>query len=292
MKVNFQDKRSPEVVKRLGKEYLNDPERQAGYVVARLTGAKVFLVDDGSESSIPDMTIEYANGDKGVIEVWTDTDEKHAALSKRLTELDGNYPMENKFTNLRQDWYITVSKTSNINKCEKQLPELLRRMEDHRSDFLNFTKTEELQGYPEELVEHLTKLQIVNLYSTNILTDKPTIRLYMQGISGHPKNYSWSTLLEYVEEKLFSKKLRTHLDKLGKSEATQRHFMFGLTDSTDGTLYFTLRELPNIHDLPDRDPKLPEEITHLWIFDAWRFSQVIGWFPSRGWFDCKYNWAQ
>ena len=58
-------------------------EWNAAHVVARVTGERVILQDDGSQMRMPDIRIEHASGDVAYIEVWTDTDQRRCGSAGR-----------------------------------------------------------------------------------------------------------------------------------------------------------------------------------------------------------------
>jgi hypothetical protein len=64
--------------------------------------------------------------------------------------------------------------------------------------------------------------------------------------------------------------------------------MMGVALSSPGDVHFALTEHPGV---PSLAPEVPRAITHLWVFDAWRFRRVLLWSPDRGWLDASGNWA-
>lgn len=77
--------------------------------------------------------------------------------------------------------------------------------------------------------------------------------------------------------------------KLKATGAEERHLFLGATMSSNWSLNYWLSEY--CVDLPDRQPDLPEEITHLWIWSVVAGRRVLAWFPDLGWFDPSQNWA-
>ncbi len=56
-----------------------------------------------------------------------------------------------------------------------------------------------------------------------------------------------------------------------------------------GDVYFALSM--EEHSLPREPPKLPDEITHLWLMQAPPLGRCLAWFPDRGWLDVMWHWA-
>ena len=73
------DHRLPRKVARLLNGPGGDFECSAARVVARLTGERVVLQDDGSRAGMADIRIEYADRSPGYVEVWTDIEPGYAA---------------------------------------------------------------------------------------------------------------------------------------------------------------------------------------------------------------------
>ena len=291
--IDLTDRRSPKIIKTRQNGYFDDTEYKCARMVARLSGEHVELIDDGKEQSSVDIKIEYLDGRMGVGEVWCDADEEHVAMAKELRKNNGNYPFRISCNSLHRSWQIEVSKKTKIRKCKKELPIILKDLEVQGADLSKFTPIEKMSDDFIEVAE-LKKIKILKLISYPSREDKSEIVLVQPSISGDPKNFSWELLLKYVEDNLFSDKLDTHRRKLSKyieSEASkiERHFMFCLTNSSPGDVWHTLSDLAEgpfrDPELPTRSPKLPIEISHLWILNLQgnRIQTVICWFPDQGW---------
>lgn len=298
--IDLIDRRSPEVIKRRQTGVFDDIEYRSAYIVARLLGEHVEIIDDGTQHSSVDFKIEYSDGHGGIGEVWLDSNEKHAAMANELRKKNGNYPYIIFCETLNKSWQVGVSEGTKIANCEKKLPMILKNLEDQGADLSKFTRIENMPDDCKEVAE-LKKLKILNIVCYQPREDKSEIVLCQPPISGDPKNFLWEHLLEYVEDTLFSDKLVTHLQKLSKNVETEpsnieRHFMFCLTNSSPGDVWHTLSELAKGRfrdpDLPTRNPKLPKEISHLWIMNLLGKSveTVICWFPDRGWIYPPKHW--
>lgn len=67
------DERRPSDLARAQASYFGDVEFKVARVVARLTGARVVLQDDGSQDAMPDLRIEDQSCVVACGEIWVDT---------------------------------------------------------------------------------------------------------------------------------------------------------------------------------------------------------------------------
>ena len=86
------DVRPAERVAHLQETVVGDFEAAAARVVARLTGEPVALQDDGSQSSMPDIRIDYRDRPAAFVEVWTDVDPNYAAMYATLRRRQNQLP--------------------------------------------------------------------------------------------------------------------------------------------------------------------------------------------------------
>jgi hypothetical protein len=78
------DLRAEERRRRAAKGPVGDFEGMAARVVARLTGEKVIIQDDGSRSAMPDIRIEYAAKPAAYVEAVVDIDTSYAAMDAEI----------------------------------------------------------------------------------------------------------------------------------------------------------------------------------------------------------------
>lgn len=88
-----------------------DFEYQVGRVLARFTGARVRLQDDGSTQQMPDISLEYADGRVGFAEVWMALDSKHAEVAGALSR-----EPDLSTSGLSRDWTVRVSRDFRLKK--------------------------------------------------------------------------------------------------------------------------------------------------------------------------------
>jgi hypothetical protein len=118
------DRRRGQRVARLNKGSLGDFECLAARVVARLTGERVILEDDGSRDGMNDIRIEYADRRPGYVEVWTDIERGYAKTYSRLMSRGSQLPQELSVAALRREWFVTVSGRSDLRRLEAEIQSL------------------------------------------------------------------------------------------------------------------------------------------------------------------------
>jgi len=285
------DERKPEQRSRAERGYLGDVEWSAARVVARFTGERVYLQDDGSEPSMADMRIERANGDHAFVEVWTDTDEATAAMFHELLRPELRLPAEWPAPHLTRVWHVTVSKKARFRSgprgqlgLEKDLVPVLAKME--AAEFV--AAGDHLLKSTRPLVARLRELGVCQVASR---PSKPgeqgLVQLSPAGITGSNEQ-SWKSLDDWLAVTLAKPELDDNWKKLKATGARELHFMMGVTWSSPGDVYFALTDNPTI---PSVAPKLPEGITHLWVFDAINFDRALVWSAERAWLDACRHWA-
>ncbi len=280
------DCRPPAQVARRAASPIGDFEAVAARVVARLTGALVFLDDDGSQDRMPDIRIEYWDCGPSYGEVWTDTDPQYAAMHSRLMKPENRLPLELTEPGLSRVWWVAVSGTTNVDRLEKEIGKILKQLE--RSG-MTFEDARELARYDEPRVTELLRHGVVRVSSRPRGAGEPgTIRLSPGGISGSATT-AWAPVADWLSRTLFSERLDDVRSKLAATGSPERHLFLGVTFSSPGDVFFALSD--SKQSLPDEPPDLPREITHLWLMRAESPGRCIAWFPDRGWFNPSEHWV-
>ena len=280
------DRRPPQRVAKLQSGPVGDFEAMAARVVARLTGERVILQDDGSRNSMPDICIEYADHPPGYVEVSADIDPKYAEIYSLLMKKQNQLPYVWPDPRLHRAWQVTISGSTRLDRLEGELVDLLAQLESAGETFEHVRRSETLVSNPNPSVVRLLELGIVMLGSGP--ANEGVIRLYTDGIRG-PAILSWDPVLDWIRTKLSSPELHDVRRKLSETGAAERHVFLGPTYSSPSHVFFSLSLEET--SLPQEVPMLPPELTHLWMMTTPSAGRSIAWFPDRGWFNPAFQWA-
>jgi hypothetical protein len=229
-----------------------DFEFMAARVIARLTGERVIIQDDGTKSAMPDIRIDYADRPAAYAEVVVDIDSSYAAVAARIW--DANNPLPAVMT-----WKVHLTGQANLKRLRRKLPELPGT----------------LQTPPEPHVE-----QDLARMGATVLGPWPTgpnrpggIHLAPEGIAGSVV-LMWEPLNAWIKTYLASDRTADVRRKLAATGAAERHAFIGMSFTSPGDAYFALRREARPH-LPPGNPTLPPEVrTYGYgqcklIIDAW-----------------------
>ncbi len=265
---------------------VGDVEYTAGRVIARLTGERVVLQDDGSQEKMPDIRIEYASRPPGYVEVVTDIDSKYAQTWSVLMQRQRRLPYITPASSLRRDWQVTLSGATHPANVDAEIEELLAGLEGAGEVFEWVATLYMLQSNPHPSVRRLLELGVVMLSSHR--SDSGVISLYPAGIHGSAI-HTWEPVLDWIEQTLASSSLADVRTKLAKTNADERHVFIGVSYTSPSDVFFGLT-IDN-QTLPAMAPRLPPELTHLWMGHVPSIDRCVAWFPDRGWFDPARYWA-
>ena len=221
----------------------------AARVVARLTGVRVVLQDDGSRASMPDIRIEYPGRLPSYVEVWRDIDPKYAETTALLMERQHRLPHVATAQELRRDWQVTIG-AAHLRRLESEMEILLARLEGVGEVFERVATLRALQSSRNPSVRRLVQLGVVMLSSAP--SDKGIIHLYPAGISG-PAIHTWEPALDWIDETLA--RLTDVRAKLAMTKAQDRHAFLGVTYTSPPSVFFGLTI--DVQTLPSKPPRLP-----------------------------------
>jgi hypothetical protein len=278
------DLRAPKHIAHRARGPLGDFEWAAARVVARHSGARVTIQDDGSRAAIVDIRIDYADRDPGYLEVGTDLQKEDAATWDWLAG-KGQVPQDRPMPTLQRDWDVTVSRGS-FKALDKDLEPLLLRLEATGTRFEIAQRLITLPK-PDATINRLRELGVVMLSSKVRVVEPAIARLFPDGIVG-PSGPDWQAVLGWLARILASEELKDVRKKLTATNADERHFFIGVSYSSPGEVFFALAI--DEQTLPSEAPALPAEMTHLWLMNP-AGDRCIAWFPDRGWFDVARSWA-
>jgi hypothetical protein len=261
------DRRPEEFRKRAAEGLMGDFEGIAGRVLARLTGERVIIQDDGSQPAMPDIRVEYAKKPAAYVEVVVDIDPNYAAMDVEITKGARLLPSD-------RIWWVRLSGRANLRRLRHTLPTLLESS---------------LPG--QARMEQLTKIGVVKVDGPTAPRPGETggIHLVRTGVTGSAVP-AWSSFMDWIEKFLASDKTSDVRHKLIATGAPERHAFVGASLTTNGDAFFALAENGR-PGLPPRDPNLPPEVTHLWVCTVPSIGRCLAWFPGTGWIDVSDHWA-
>jgi hypothetical protein len=173
-------------------------------------------------------------------------------------------------------WQLRVTGQAKIRDLQLELPRILGRLA-RRPD------AQELQR-----LHGLGVTEVAGPWPPG--TDESgRIQLLPEGISG-PAVLTWEPFLGWITTFLASNDQADVRGKLAATGSAERHVFVGASFTTPARAYFALaRELRP--ELPRREPTLPPQITHLWVWSVTGTERCLAWFPDIGWFDPTDHWA-
>lgn len=259
-----------------------DIERSAARVVARLTGERVELIDDGQRDSMPDIMVDFG-GRVAYVEVVMDADPAALEIANllRTRRFSMNAP------SLAKTWWLGLGPSANLKRIEAEAPAWLAELEDIGYTVPALTEIEFLADVPPPL------LRLITLGVAEIATGAPArsgehaVRLLARGTGGYPED-GWEGFLAAVSDLIRAPQLADVRSKLIRTNAAERHAFVGTTETSDWALNYSLAM--ERASVPDRAPSLPEEITHLWLWGRVPFGRVLYWSPDRSWLDVRRHW--
>lgn len=261
---------------------VGDLEYVAGRVIARYTGARVVLQDDGSVDRMPDIRIEYPDRPPAFVEVVADIDPGYAATARRVADPSSAWES----SRLTHSWTLVVSATCHVDDLAPRAVELVAGLESSGygagSGILSISSTAE----PD--CADLAGLGVVEAYAHEPGEDEAgSIRLLAEGIEG-PYDTDWDAVGAWINEVLASARLEDVRRKLTATAAAERHVFLGVTFSSPGEVFFALARGKS---LPP-PPTLPSEVTHVWLMRATSpGGRCLHWSPSEGWSDVERHWT-
>lgn len=263
------DLRSPERRRRWAEGSVGDFEGMAARVVARLTGERVVIQDDGSKPAMADIRIDYADKPVAYVEVVVDIEGSYAAMEWEIWRRASSMPAD-------RCWQVSVSGSSRpLKTLRQELPVILGSLHHPPG--------------PREAQQ----LASLGVRVTGHWMPRPgetgAIELLPEGILG-PAELEWEPFLNWINAFLVSRRAADVREKLAATGAAERHAFIGVSFTTPGSAYFALRE-EGWPRLPSHNPTLPPEITHLWIWSVRGIERCLAWFPDTGWLDPIDHWS-
>ncbi|MET7377989.1 hypothetical protein ABZT08_04045 [Streptomyces sp. NPDC005526] len=285
------DLRTPEQRERNFKDHVSpDFEWSVGRVLARLTGARVYLQDDNKKQKTPDIRIDYDDGRLGHAEVWMALDDRHAEVAGVLSRRPSLVA-----PNLARHWNVNVTGGFRLKRDKKSytewLPELLTRFEaaDHVYEYV--PRPDNLSVHPGLLADEARELGIRGLSSYPVRDGEEGLVTFTLWEIGGPADVTWEPFHDWLDGHLNadSPHMRGNREKLARASGDERHAVVGVTMTSPWAAFHALHF--DADTLPPLRPELPNEFTHLWLIGAQASDRCLAWYPDRGWFEPHRHWA-
>lgn len=246
---------------------VGDFEGKAARVVARLTGERVVIQDDGSRPAMPDIRIDYATKPPAYVEAVVDIDTSYSAMDAAIFKEVQTLPSD-------RIWWAHLSGRANVKEVRRRLPTLLG------TDMAD-----------EELAQQLASMGVESIDGPAIPRPGDTGRIHLvpAGVTGTAAP-AWASFQDWLTTFLAASKTADVRRKLAATNAMERHAFIAASFTTNGDAFFALSE-EGRPELPVSDPVLPLEITHLWVWTTPSIGRCLAWFPDRGWIDVIDHWA-
>lgn len=275
------DLRPAHVIKRRAADPIGDFEAHAARIVARFSGERVLLQDDNSHPSMPDICLDYLDRPPAFVEVVVDVDGRSAALYDAIARIGWTIaaPM------LTRHWWVTLNPKADLRKLRAELPTQLSALEANNVALgVLLTPWQDHDALAQEWITQ----GVSGLISADVDQGAGSIRVRPIGTHG-PTSLDWQGFDHWVSDYLTSDPRRDVRHKLASTGASERHAFVGTTFSTPWAATNPLRD--HVEELPPSPPRLPPEVTHLWLAGANGPGRTLCWFPDRGWFDPGSHWA-
>ena len=254
----------------------NDYREQGVLAVVRAhLGVEVVLHDDQSEPGMYDLRAELGGGRFAAIEVTAAEDERRAA---DFGALAGERSLV-QAPQLKSGWVVSLCEDAKVSEVRRQAPTLLSEIERTGATELTVGRGWSDNSEVEDLRERLAACGIDAVHQHQAV-GPGVIRMlgaaYATWLSMDPDD-----VVTFVES--FIESRPSDVAKLGRSNADERHIF--IWSGVFSTAERELRALAlDVSDLPTRAPRLPLEVTHVWVAgESARPSRIVHWSPTSGW---------
>lgn len=238
-------------------------ERLARYIVHVATGTKVARFEDGNAPAQVDALIHLPAG-PAAMEIVAQHDSQFNSQWNALER----YGHEISVPALKRHWVAQLAHTASIKVAHEELPKLIPRIEQTWPE-------DRLRPLTYDLPDQLSDLGIRILYPSLGIPGRISLR--SAGWGGFVRD---DPLAEFVEQVLADapdvpRKLAAH-------PAEEKHAFIWATHGTDFSVQYALERREG-QRLPQRDPRLPDGVTHVWVAGSMSSQGAFAWSPRRGW---------
>jgi len=251
-------------------------EAWARRCIAAALRVDVEVHDDGSQPSMHDLNIKYANRPSGAVEVTAAADPAFVETWKLAT--GGDRWIE---SNIAGGWMAVIAPGSSVLRLREYLPVLLAEFEASGVRDLRPERWWE----PDIRDEALRSLGVLHLFQSG--TNYPG-SIYL---NVDPGQYRTSgrvpadgrPLIDWIDGWLSRPDQGHNLRKLAASGADERHLFLILPEFGEAPFQVTDLLMRDESPLPDEAPALPPEVTHVWAVSTWVTGAGMRWSADAGW---------
>lgn len=261
-------------------------ERLAVRCIAAELGVEVDVHDDGSAPSMYDLNIMYRDRAPGAVEVTAAGDPESIALGKLVYNGERWIVPE-----IAGGWAAVLQPSARMKDLRAELPALLRTLESQGIP----SAEPEVWWEPGPYDEALRALGVLHLFQGG--TDFPG-SIYLSIEQGRERTAGFvpadgRPLLGWLADWLVRPDKADNLAKLAASAAEERHLFLILPSFAEAPFAVTDLLMRDGAPLPDDDPDLPPQVTHVWVVSTWVSGSGMRWAPESGWaqFDKSAGWS-
>ncbi len=252
--------------------------------ISESLGVEVTVHDDGSTQGMHDLNILYQDRPPGAVEVTAAADQVMIETWILATR-GGRWIVEG----IAGGWAVSHEKDANVKRLRAELPDFLRELEAQGVRAVD----PETWWEPGPHDERAKALGIRHLFQGG--TSFPgSVYLLPQPEAertGGAVPTDGAPLLDWLAEWLARPDQVHNLEKLARSGADERHLFLILPGFAEARFAVTDLLMRDGAALPDADPELPPEVTHVWAVSTWTSGSGMRWTPGEGWqrFDKQFD---
>lgn len=252
-------------------------EETARAIISRTLHVPVSTHDDGSRPSMYDLSMQLPDGTFGAVEVTMAADREAVQLS-RLVNQEKRWiePM------LETAWHVSALPQARGKRLFAELPQLLAELEQR--DAPPFISIEDDEGNPDPLMKRAFELRLASVYRSDT-TDYPgAIYISVEGRElGGFVPQTGDPVAEWIGEFLAGEERADIRTKLSLANTRERHAFVWvpLFHTAPWAVLGVLTASPV--PLPTKPPRLPGEVTHVWVMSTWGERSGLLWSAAAGW---------
>lgn len=255
---------------------LRAEEEWAREIIAHALGVPVVQHDDGSRERMHDLDILLGNGVRAAVEVTAAADGEAIALWNLLNGRGARWIEPT----LVGGWLVTLAPSARAKRVRQELPALLQALEASGVREVR-TLGDSTSGVAlaARLLDVVAMRQSDTQYPGSIYI---TLELPIERTGGFVAA-TGDALAEWAGDFLRDDERADVRDKLRRSAAHERHAVLivpGFTVARFGVVDLLMRDDA---PLPEADPALPAEVTHVWALSTWSTGRGMRWSPDQGW---------